>query len=90
MYLSGFGIHFLGLFHFLYVLLLAKACASYVSLPNFWVLATLMKFKYQKGLCGTKLGIVKLILQTTGSVSLLVDDSFVPEDIISSVSVPQC
>ena len=41
-------------------------------------------------LCGTKLGIVKLILQTTGSVSLLVDDSFVPEDIISSVSVPKC
>ena len=39
---------------------------------------------------GTKLGIVKRILQTIGSISLLVDDSFVPEDIISSVSVPQC
>ena len=44
-YLSGFGIHFLGLFCFLYVLLLAKTCASYVSFPNFWGLATLMKFK---------------------------------------------
>ena len=62
MYLSGFGIHFLGLFFFLYVLLLAKTCASHVSFPNFWGLAILMKFKKQKGLCGTKLGIVKLIL----------------------------
>ena len=49
-----------------------------------------LSFQLQKGLCGTKLGIVKLILQTTGSVSLLVDDLFVPEDIISSVSVPKC
>ena len=43
-----------------------------------------------KCLIGTKLGIVKLILQTTGSISLLVDDSFIPEDITSSVPVPQC
>ena len=41
----GFGIHFLGLFCFLYVLLLAKTCVSYVSFPNFWGLATQMKFK---------------------------------------------
>ena len=45
MYLSGCRIHFLGLFYFLYVLLLAKTCASYVLFPNFWGLATLMKFK---------------------------------------------
>ena len=35
--------------------------------------------------CRTKFGIVTLCIRTTGSVSLLVDDSFVPEDIISSV-----
>ena len=45
MYLSGFWIHFLDLFYFLYVLLLAKTCASHVSFPNVWGLATLMKFK---------------------------------------------
>ena len=44
MYLSGFGIHFLGLFCFLYVLLFAKAYSSYVSFPNFWGLAILMKY----------------------------------------------
>ena len=58
--------------------------------PDFCGLAILIKFKSQKSLCDTKLGIVKLILQTTGSISLLVDDSFVPEDINSSVSVSQC
>ena len=36
-----------------------------------------MKLKLQKGLCDTKLDIVKLILQTTGSISLLEDDSFI-------------
>ena len=39
---GGWGV---GAGGFLYVLLLAKTCASYVSFPNFWGLTTLMKFQ---------------------------------------------
>ena len=59
--------------------------AHHLFSPNLWGLATLTKLNTEMRICSATVWYSNAYIRTTVSVSLPVDDLFVPENIISSV-----